>query len=301
MKAYKVNSFTHHGKGGNPAGVVLLEKPMAPADMQSIATQLGYSETAFVLKSDGIKEDFQLAFFTPTEEVPLCGHATIASFHVLNTLHMLPSTYLVQKTKAGHLKIEVEEGSSMIYMEQTVPKGESLSELSKETLSTIFALSPEDMVCYYDAYSHQIQLPIEIWDTGLRDILLPIKNRALLNALTIDFEKLSALSASENVVGVHAFTCENDQIYARNFAPLYGIDEESATGTSNGALTGYLYHHIKLNGFAKMKSLELKVLQGESMGLTSEIHTRCDVHESTIPEIWVGGYAKIETTIDVEV
>ncbi|GAU76201.1 PhzF family phenazine biosynthesis protein [Fusibacter sp. 3D3] len=301
MKAYKVNSFTHHGNGGNPAGVVLLDTPLDDVSKQKIAKALGYSETAFVLKSDGEREDFSVTFFTPTEEVPLCGHATIAAFHVLNTLHLLPKRYLVQKTKAGLLKIEIEEGSSMIYMAQTTPKGESLSELSKETLSAIFSISDEDMTCYYDAYSHQIQLHAEIWDTGLRDILMPIKNRAQLNALSVDFKKLSALSASENVVGVHAFTSENNQIYARNFAPLYGIDEESATGTSNGALTGYLYHHIRLNGFGKMKSLELKILQGESMGLTSEIHTKCHVHESSSPEIWVGGCAQIDQTIDVEV
>ncbi|MBF4693180.1 PhzF family phenazine biosynthesis protein [Fusibacter ferrireducens] len=299
MKAYKVNSFTHHEMGGNLAGVVLLENPLDDISKQKIASKLGYSETAFVLKSDEDTSDFVVTFFTPTEEVPLCGHATIAAFHVLNTLHLLPKRHLVQKTKAGLLKIEIEEGSPMIYMSQTTPRGETLSELSKETLGHIFSISAEDMTCYYDAYSHQIQLPVEIWDTGLRDILLPIKNRALLNALSVDFKKLSALSASENVVGVHAFTYENNQIYARNFAPLYGIDEESATGTSNGALTGYLYHHIRLNGFGKMKSLELKILQGETMGLTSEIHTKCHVHESSSPEIWVGGYARIETTIDV--
>lgn len=301
MKAYKVNSFTHHDNGGNPAGVILLDTPLNDATKQKIAANLGYSETAFVLKSDEETFDFDVTFFTPTEEVPLCGHATIAAFHVLNSLHLLPKRYLVQKTKAGLLKIEIEEGSPMIYMTQTTPKGESLSMLSKETLSSIFAIPEEDMTCYYDAYSHQIQLSAEIWDTGLRDILLPIKNRALLNALSVDFKKLSALSASEKVVGVHAFTYENNQIYARNFAPLYGIDEESATGTSNGALTGYLYHHIKLNGFGKMKSLELKIIQGESMGLTSEIHTKCHVQDSSFPEIWVGGYAQIETTIDVEV
>lgn len=300
MKVYKVNSFTHNGQGGNPAGIVLLDSDIPTSRKQEIAKEVGYSETAFVLPSALNEADFNVTFFTPTDEVPLCGHATIAAYSVLLLEKRLPKRHLVQDTKAGQLKIEIEEGSSMVYMEQSTPKGEALNTDSIQTLKSIFTVSEEVQnlfTCAYDAYSHEIELNPEIWNTGLRDILLPIKNRALLNALTIDFKALSDLSKSENVVGVHAFTYEDGQFYARNFAPLYGIDEESATGTSNGALTAYLYHHIQQNGFNKMKSLELKILQGEQMGALSEIHTRCEVTDSKTPEIWVGGYATIVDTL----
>lgn len=299
MIVYKVNSFTHKKRGGNPAGVVILEKDLSREKKQLIAKHMGFSETAFAIASESSNADYEVSFFTPVDEVPLCGHATIAVFHVLHSLKMLSSMHLVQSTLAGNLKIEVQEVSGMIFMEQKTPKGEALSQDALSSLTEVFSLDLENFKTEYDALSHSIPLYPAIWDTGIRDILLPIKNREMLNSLNVNMNLLSSVSRLENVVGVHAFTCEEDQFYARNFAPLYGIDEESATGTSNGALTAYLYNHIKANGFPKMQSLKLTILQGETMGALSEINTRIEVQNENL-EIWVGGFATIEEAIEID-
>ena len=79
--------------------------------------------------------------------------------------------------------------------------------------------------------------------TGLKDILVPIKNAQLLQDLQPNFEKIKLLSQKYGVIGMHLFALSEENIICRNFAPLYDIDEEAATGTSNGALACYLHHH----------------------------------------------------------
>jgi len=80
MKLYQVDSFTSVPFKGNPAGVCILEKFPDVSLMQSIAMEMNLSETAFVEMKEGV---YKIRFFTPTEEVPLCGHATLASAHIL--------------------------------------------------------------------------------------------------------------------------------------------------------------------------------------------------------------------------
>ena len=87
VDVYVVSAFCKDGRGGNKAGVVLDHQDLVPAEMTAIAKELGCSETAFVMPSD--TADFKLRYFTPTEEVPLCGHATIATFSLLHSLGKL--------------------------------------------------------------------------------------------------------------------------------------------------------------------------------------------------------------------
>lgn len=280
MEVAIIRSFTNMGsdESGNPAGVILdMKKTLSESEMQSIATRIGVSETAFV--SCGTQgADFDLRFFTPTDEVPLCGHATIAAFWYLHHEGVISKGTYKQHTFAGILPVEVQqtvEGETLISMLQTEPKrcSESLdfdSDFSKS----------------FPNVTLNQTLPIEIWSTGLLDILLPINSRNALNEMKVDFNALSSLSEKFNVVGVHAFAIENAQIFARNFAPLYGIDEESATGTSNGALVAYLNHHVKSDSFN-----EIVILQGENMGQLSKIYVRYSSHPK--PSVWVGGNATL--------
>ena len=83
IDVYVVSAFCKDNKGGNKAGVVLDSHDLTPIKMMAIAKDLGYSETAFLMESN--LADFKIRYFTPTEEVPLCGHATIAAFSILNS------------------------------------------------------------------------------------------------------------------------------------------------------------------------------------------------------------------------
>ncbi len=282
MKAYMVNSFTYQHSGGNPAGVVILDKAFLPdAAMQQIATTLNISETAFVIKDNGLA-DFEIRFFTPKQEIDLCGHATIASFYMLHRLGELPSNQWTVKTKSGVLQVllKLEGDQISVNMQQHFA--------SKEYIASSY----EDAL--YACFSVPFTKKPEIWSTGVRDILYPIKSRELLNQMSADFKAIEHISHTLNCIGIHAFAMEGDLIYARNFAPLYGINEESATGTSNGALIAYLHHNYAFES----DRYERKILQGEAMGQLSLIHA-CSVKHRETYDIWIGGHCHWVDTINL--
>ena len=277
MKFYIADAFTEELFGGNPAGVVLIpEGEEFPPEslMVRTAAELRYSETAFVKKLGD--RDFHLRYFTPTDEVDLCGHATIASFGVMmEEVLIQEGDYCRLQTKAGNLQVEIRQG--MVYMEM----GEAailgpVPDLS--ALATALGISESDFA-----------MEPAIVSTGLPDILAPIRSRDLLLTLKPDFPAMAELSGELSVVGVHAFCLDPDQqvtAWCRNFAPLYGIDEEAATGTANGALTEYLYRQ----GILKDEDQTL-FLQGESMGRPSEIYGLFSASEK--PRIRIGGRCRV--------
>ncbi|WP_124065485.1 PhzF family phenazine biosynthesis protein [Clostridium sp. E02] len=287
VKVYQLNSFAKTKEGGNAAGVVLNADSLSEKDMRKIAKIVGFSETAFLLKSDAA--DYKVRFFTPKEEVDLCGHATVAAFHTMAYLGFLkPGTYK-QETKAGILGIEIKEDNSVM-MNQPGPVFSEIIE--KEELAdslNIKALQiPED-------------LPAQIVSTGLRDIIIPVKSIEVLNEMKPDMEKIKTISQKYNAIGYHVFALES--LYGataccRNFAPLYEIPEESATGTSNGALSCYLYHYGKIKSGQESK---LVFEQGYSMKKPSEILVSLLVKKNEIQEVRVGGNAMNLVLTEVEI
>ena len=257
MKFYIVDAFTSVPFGGNTAGVVLLEDDKGfPSDtlMLKIAAQLRYSETAFI-KQNG-ERDFTIRYFTPEGEVDLCGHATIASFKVLMECgKATEGDICLNRTLAGDLNVYVGE---QIMMDMATPQVIG-KEVEMKELYRIMAGREMETVQ---------ELPVEIISTGLPDIILPLASVEELQSLKPDMQALAKLSKELEVTGVHAFAIADDNYTAhvRNFAPLYGIDEESATGTANGALSYYLFRH----GIAK-EGDRCTYLQGEAMGRASEI------------------------------
>lgn len=277
IEAYKINAFAKSIEGGNPAGVVLNADTMSENDMKRIARILGLSETAFVMKSDCA--DFKVRFFTPSDEVDLCGHATIGTFStLLNKGYIKPGNY-TQETKAGVLNVEVKEDLS-IMMNQTLPI--FYEKINKEEIADSLNITTAEILeC----------LPVQIVSTGLRDIFIPIKNIDILNSINPNFKKVERISKKYNTIGYHVFTLEslyNVSAHCRNFAPLYGIPEESATGTSNGALGCYLFKYGKVS---LHKALNIIIEQGYSMKRPSEIIVSLTIEENEILTVKVGGKA----------
>lgn len=257
MRYFIVDAFTNEPFGGNPAGVVLLDGDF-PGEklMQQVAAELRYSETAFV-QQNGPKE-FTVRYFTPAGEVDLCGHATIATFGLLRQEGIIPDHSLcINHTLAGDLEISVGE---QIMMQMATPRAID-KPIDIGRLHHIMAGTDCD---------EWPQLPVEIISTGLPDIMMPVMSLEALNALQPDMDALADLSRQLGVTGVHAFAITEDgyTAHVRNFGPLYGIPEESATGTANGALTHYLHRQSIINAPA-----ECRFLQGEAMQRPSVIAT----------------------------
>lgn len=285
INIFQVDAFTEKSFKGNPAGVVPDARDLNEDQMQNIAKEMNLSETAFVIPIN--EELFQVRFFTPICEVDLCGHATIATFFLLAKKGYIKSIRngiktVYQKTKAGKLAVKLSYVNGLIdrvFMEQVLPKDLGRL-LDMDKLVQALGIDKDDI-----GIDGEFVDP-EIISTGLPDIILAINKKEVLDNLEIDMDLLSNLSQDNNAVGLHAFYLaekNSDIVYTRNFAPLFGINEEAATGTSNGALMYFL----KKNGFTKKK--EILVYQGESMDRISEIY--CSIDDNK--QVYVGGKAKI--------
>lgn len=270
MSLYKLTSFPKTEFGGNEAGVYLDADDLTKEDMLKIAKDVDYSETAFVMKSN--KADFRVRFFTPLHEVDLCGHATIATFNLLRDLNEIKVGTYTQETKVGILDLVVKKNE--VYMGQPLPRFYEI--LKNSELNT----------CFTNHHFVSENLPIQVVSTGMKEIFLPVKDVETLNKLNPNFEEIIEFSIKHNVIGIHAFAlCDEVDAYGRNFAPIVGINEESATGTSNGALACYLHKYV-------VKKHKYVLRQGYSMNLPSEIISNLDYKDNVITKVFVGGTAR---------
>ena len=195
-------------------------------------------------------------------------------------LNKISNNIYTIETKSGILEISVQNNG--IFMEQNKPH--FFEEIKYEEIANCF-----DIECIDKA------IPIRIVSTGLKDILVPIKNEKLLNELTPNFTNIIDISKKYDVIGLHLYAFNNDRIICRNFAPLYDVDEESATGTSNCALAGLLYS--KLN----YKKSEYIFEQGYSLNSISEIIVKIKEKNKQIDKIYVGGKSIFNEIVQIDI
>ena len=239
IKVKKVNAFTDSVKGGNPAGVVLDSPDLTDKQMVYISKMLKVSETAFVFPST--KADYKLKFFTPKIEVDLCGHATIATFFTMALEDFFPdkiNKIFTQETKAGILPVNIdftEDGSiARVMMTQGKPILKDIH-LNILEIAASLKISKENI---------DNSLPKQIVSTGLFTLPICIKSFSALKKIKPDFIKIKKICNDLGTGSFHLFTfetIENAAVYhARNFAPVYGVNEDPVTGTANGAVCSYL-------------------------------------------------------------
>ena len=276
MHPVTVDAFSSVPFGGNPAGVAVFDDKLPEeAEMRRIAAKMGYSETAFILPLGGNR--FRIRYFTPVEEVPVCGNAAGGSFaYMVKTGVVREGESDVAQTGAGEINVDIADG--LVWLDMAEPKPLAfLNDTDSAALAAAYGISAADMG----------KLKPAISNSGLADIMLPLKSAEVLANLEPDMDAIAKLSKKLDVTGVHAFTIEKDALHCRNFAPLYGINEEAATGTSTGALTYYLYKH----GIIKPNEIKL-FIQGEAMGKPSRIYSRLSINGESV-RIRVGGSGSV--------
>lgn len=278
MRAFVADAFTSTLFGGNQAGVVVLDRGELFPDeslMRAVAGELKHSETAFIRPLGA--DRFHIRYFTPAGEVDLCGHATIASFAVLMELGLAGEGSFSLTTAAGEQQVQVAEGKVFL----TISPTRVLRELSREEgaeLLAAYGLRPDQ---------GWPGLPAALVNSGLTDIMLPVKDHDALMAAVQNEGLVSELSRRYDTVGVHMLCPGQGEVsaYCSNFAPLWDIPEECATGTANAGLTRYLYSRGVLP-----PDREHLIVQGEHMGRPSEIRTRLQTGGEGVQ---VGGRAVI--------
>lgn len=280
-KLWIYDSFTNEKFKGNTAGVVLDGKRLGEDQMQLIARELGYPETVFIFKDDS---KIKVRFFTPKEEIDLCGHATIAYGTALVESGMI-------NVNEGENRIDIETNLGIlpiiITMENKKIKNIMMYQASPK-LSKDFILDKEKLAKSLNISRDDFREDIDIVKayTGVWDLMIPLKSKEALDNIDGNMNLIKELSRELGIISLHPFYLdENKQLYARNLAPIVDIDEEAATGTSNGALTYYLY------SLEIVKDREeISVIQGEQMGRKSEIRGKIQLENGEV-KVLIGGTA----------
>ena len=298
LRVYQVDSFTKELFRGNPAGVVTNADGLDENIMQAIARELNNSETAFIFNEGGEGYDVEVRFFTPTREVPICGHATIGAHYVYAKERGLSSGTIAQKTKAGILPVEIvpEEDDLRIVMTQAgIEFGAVLDGDRKATLLRGLGIDQADL----DA-----SLPIQIVSTGHSKVMVPLLRRARLDSIGIDDALLSGLSAEIGCNGFFAFTFDSGEpgvlTSGRMFAPAIGIREDPVTGNANGPLGAYLTRYGRLEASDEGISFDIK--QGEAIGRKGymRVHVFSKGGEPWLVKISGNARIAFRTTISIE-
>jgi PhzF family phenazine biosynthesis protein len=259
---HRLAAFTEDPTGGNPAGVVLTDEPLTPAHMQRIASEVGYSETAFLAAPSVDRRRWGVRYFAPSAEVPFCGHATIASGVLLGE-QVGPGRFVLD-TVVGQVPVTVQqvEGRTEATLTSVPPSVEQPPPgLVDDTLAA----------CGYTAGQLDDRFPPRIAFAGARHLLLVLSRREDLAALAYDFERLRSLMAGTELTTVALLWLAADGTWhARNPFPVGGVVEDPATGAAAAALGGYLREVRAVD-----PPVTVHVLQGVDMGRPSVL--RVDV------------------------
>lgn len=284
---YLVDAFTDKVGAGNRAGVVFNADDLTDTQMQEIAAFANVSETAFLISSsDPESHDLHVRYFTPSSEVPICGHATIASHFLRAKRNQLGSMTVMSKTSVGILPVEIQKlGDDIkIIMTQGTPEmGAILSEAHGNEALKALGLNQKDRI---------ESLPMQFASTGHGKVVIAIKDADTLHGLKPDFEKLKALTKKIGHTGYFVLTINEDgaayRTQGRMFAPSIGINEDPVTGNGNGPAGLYLSHH---NVFQFENQFTYFGIQGEAMGKPGVIEVSIFKKNGNISKVQVAGSA----------
>ena len=238
-EALLVDAFATEPMAGNPAGVVPDAAGLADAQMQAIANELGASETAFVREGDDT--DLAYRYFTPAQEVDLCGHATVAATVALHERGRLDVGTASVETQVGTLELEV-DADGRAWMTQDAP---TLDRVDGDVdLETVAAALGIDVAALRDVGA---DLPLTSASTGLPWLMVPVNFLEHLGKASPDHAAIEEIADEAGAVGLYPFTFDTleaeSTLHARAFAPGAGVPEDPVTGTAAGACAAYLDHH----------------------------------------------------------
>lgn len=266
-------AFTDSPAGGNPAGVVLDASGMTDEQMQQIAADLGYSETAFVTaRDDGA---YDVRYFSPEAEVPFCGHATIATGVALAERDGLGLRSF--HTPAGEVPVDTQGANGQVTATLTsvVPHVEDASGS---------LLTPALDALHWSEDDLDPALPPKVGFAGARHLILAAATRERLADLDYDFDALKQTMLAHDITTVDLVYRENETTFqARNPFPVGGVVEDPATGAAAAAFGAYLREQKLITPPATVT-----VHQGVDMGRPSLLTIEIAADR---PEIRVSGRA----------
>ncbi|MFI2856693.1 PhzF family phenazine biosynthesis protein [Paenibacillus sp. JSM ZJ436] len=225
MNIYVADAFTSQPYTGNPAGVMVLDQPMPETWMQSIASEMNLSETAFLVP---IEKDYELRWFTPASEVDLCGHATLASAHILWEQGYSQAEVLRFHTKSGILTAaRQKDGWIAMDFPQEVESSCPAPQALAEGLGAEYVYVGRNRM----------------------DYLVEVASEDILQQLAPDFGKWKSLDA-RGIIVTSSCQREGMDFVSRCFYPAVGVNEDPVTGSAHCALAPYWSQRLGKNELA---------------------------------------------------
>ncbi|MCB4806677.1 PhzF family phenazine biosynthesis protein [Tamlana sp. 62-3] len=210
---YQVDAFAEEAFKGNPAGVMLLKEEVSEAWMQNMAMEMNLSETAFVFPKN---DYFEIKYYTPTVEIPLCGHATLASAHIMYSVGLVPTDRPIHfKAKGGDLVIHYENG----FIAMEFPE--------YQVSATEIPVNFESLLGF---------MPKEMYKSEANWFMAIAENQKNIENCSPNFEALNANGLGHLMISAEATHKEADFV-VRCFVPESGINEDPVTGSAHCALT----------------------------------------------------------------
>ncbi|WHY91515.1 PhzF family phenazine biosynthesis protein [Neobacillus cucumis] len=273
-----VDVFSQGKYTGNQLAVFKNAGNLSGEEMQQIAKEVNYSETAFILSNVKNNGGYDVRIFTPNEEVPFAGHPTLGTAYIIkNDILAEPMDKLMLNFKAGQIPVSFDLQEEVIWMKQNEPTFCQVLEADK--VAEVLNIDKEYINAKY---------PIQEVSTGLPVIIVPLTSLDAVKKVKINKEKYFELIEHTDAKAVlvfspEAYHSEND-VNVRDFGEYYGIPEDAATGSSNGCLAGYL---VKYRFFEK-NEIDLRVEQGYEMNRPSLLFLKASDAEGKI-SVSVGG------------
>jgi PhzF family phenazine biosynthesis protein len=274
MELLRIAAFSDGSAGGNPAGVALCETLPGVADMQRIAAEVGFSETAFAAPAG---DAWRVRYFAPESEVPFCGHATIA----LGAALAMDQGNRVFELKLNNAVISVEgrySGNSLTAALQSPPTRSNVPQQSHiDEALQLFGLTAADL----DA-----SIPPAAIHAGADHLVLALRSRSRLAAMNYDLREGQRFMRIAGFVTIAlVYAREAQQFDVRNAFASGGVLEDPATGAAAAALAGYL----RDRGWPHAGVID--IVQGEDMGMRSLI--RAEIPAIRGSSIRVSGQARV--------
>lgn len=288
IRIKQVDAFTRTPFSGNPAAIVLDADHIDSKTMQKIAMEMNLSETAFILEPKSPEADLRIRWFTPSQEVDLCGHATIAAFHVLaeeGRFELVigePQSFILE-TKSGNLVVDLEWLNHNPYIKFALP-------IPK------FSAYPGDIQLLCGALGLaevELSQKVKPMVTNSGYCFVPITHFDSLKTLDPNSTLLAQLDHLYGLKGFAVVTMDtgdkNIDWHLRFFAPGLGVFEDPVTGSANGPMAAYLY----LNGLVDSTKnyFEFKAEQGHFLNRTGHVDVVLKTNDKGIEEIQICGQA----------
>jgi trans-2,3-dihydro-3-hydroxyanthranilate isomerase len=295
MKEYRfiqVDVFTDTPFGGNPLAVFPEAGGLSHEEMQCLTREMNLSETTFVLPPQAPEADFKVRIFTPASEVPFAGHPVVGTHWVLAHLGRValnePVTRVCLELGVGVLPADLHVAGGCVervVMTQARPTFHAVLE-DVDDLAAGLGLPPKAIT--------ETGLPVQVVSTGLPQLMVPVPSLAEVQALDGGQLDLAALNRAcrtvdTNCVMVFALETERDDstVHVRMFAPSFGITEDPATGSANGALGAYLVHHRAVAVTEPTTFIVSE--QGLELERPSTLYVEVDLEGPEITAVRVGG------------